>query len=397
MTTVSLPEPALRRATATLNAAIRSWFVVAFLGQLIFAFALASFYGLTAARGDFHRWQITGGWKPGDSAGNLSIAVHLATAVIVMVSGCLQFIPRLRMRHPRFHRWNGRLYMTAGVVLSIAGVYMTWFRSHVGDLPQHLGSTLDAVLIWLFAAISLRYAIRREIAAHRRWALRFFVVLSASYFIRLMFFLVLAVAGGPIGIDPTTFTGWLPTTLTFTQYLLPLAVLELYLHAQRSSGAARRFVAAGVLFVMTLATAVGIFVVAAADWVPQSRRGFDFRTPVAVTLSSTIERRGIEAAIQQYRALRAARPANYNFEEAELNSLGYRLMRSKRFPEAIRIFQLNAEAYPKSSNAYDSLGEVFFKAGNPLQAIAYYRKAIQLNPKNFGALAMLEKLKGRKG
>lgn len=396
MSTLVLPNPAARRATAALNAAVRSWFVVAFLGQLIFGFAVAAFYGLTAARGDLHRWTISGGWKPGDAAGNLSIAIHLAGAFIVLAGGCLQFIPRLRVRYPRFHRVNGRLYMTAALLLSAAGVYMTWFRSRIGDVSQHLGSTLNALLIWLFAAIALRYAIRRDIAAHRRWALRFFVVVSASFFIRLMLFLVLAIAG-PVGLDPATFTGWLPTTMTFAQYLLPLAVLELYLHAQAHPGSVRRFAAAGVVFVMTLATAAGIVIVTLANWLPDFRKGFDFRTPVAVTLSSTIERRGIDAAVAQYRALRASPPPNYNFDEAELNSLGYRLLRGKRFPEAIRIFQLNSEAYPKSSNTFDSLGEAYSRAGNRVQAIAYYEKAIQLDPKNYNASAMLQKLRGGRG
>ena len=397
MTSITLPEPALRRATATLNIAVRSWFVVAFLGQLVFAFAVAAFYGLTAARGDLHRWMFSGGLKPGDTAGHLSIATHLASAFFVMASGCLQFIPRLRVRYPRFHRVNGRLYMAAGIMVSAAGVYMTWFRSSIGDVSQHLGSTLNAVLIWLFAAIAIRYAIRRDIAAHRRWALRFFVVLSASFFIRLMFSVVFVIAGRPIGLDPTTFTGWLPTTLTYAQYLVPLAVLELYLHAQRNPGTARSFVAAGVLFVMTLATAGGVVMMTFGNWLPDFRKGFDFRTPVAVTLSSTIERRGIDAAIRQYRALRAAAPANYNFDEAELNSLGYRLLRGKRFPEAIRVFQLNAEAYPKSTNTWDSLGDAYNRAGNTPEAITYYEKAVQLDPKNYDALAMLQKLRGKRG
>ncbi|HEY2324264.1 MAG TPA: tetratricopeptide repeat protein, partial [Thermoanaerobaculia bacterium] len=101
--------------------------------------------------------------------------------------------------------------------------------------------------------------------------------------------------------------------------------------------------------------------------------------------------------VREYRALRAARPANYNFDEAELNSLGYRLLRNKRFPEAIRIFQLNAEAYSKSSNVYDSLGDAFHRAGKDRQAVAYYEQAIRLDPKNFDAAAMLEKLKGARG
>ncbi|HEY2322433.1 MAG TPA: DUF2306 domain-containing protein, partial [Thermoanaerobaculia bacterium] len=283
-----------RRSTLALNAAVRSWFVVAFAGQLVFAFAVASFYGLTAARGDLHRWTISGGWKPNDPAGNLSIAAHLATAFIVMACGCLQLIPRVRARYPRFHRINGRVYMLSGLVLSAAGVYMTWFRSRVGDLTEHLGSTLNAVLIWTFAAIAIRYAMRRDIAAHRRWALRFFLVLSASYFYRLSFFLVIAIAGHPVGFDPTTFIGWLPAAMSFTQYLLPLAVLELYLHAQTHPGTFRRFAAAGVVFAMTLATAAGVVIVTMANWVPDFRKGFDFRTPVAVTLASTLDRGGIE-------------------------------------------------------------------------------------------------------
>lgn len=395
MTTVTFPDQTIRRATATLNAAVRSWFVVASLGQLVFAVAVASFYGLTAARGDLHRWTISGGWKPGDIAGNLSVAMHLATAVIVMTSGSLQLIPRVRARHPRFHRWNGRVYVLAGLVLSAAGVYMTWFRSTLGDVPQHLASTLNAVLIWAFAAIAVRYAIRRDFAAHRRWALRFFLVLSASYFYRLSFFLVVVLAGHPVGFDPTTFTGWLPTTMSFTQYLLPLGALELYLRAQANPNALRRFVTAGVLFVMTLATAAGILVVTAANWLPDVRHGFDFRPSIAVALSSTIEKRGIEAALQQYRELKAARGTSYNFDEAELNSLGYQFLRRKQMTDAIRIFQLNVEAYPKSSNAYDSLGEALARAGNKTQAIAYYQKSISLNPKNYNAAAMVEKLRGR--
>ena len=38
-------------AATALKAAARFWFVVTVLGQLVFAFALASFYGLTALRG----------------------------------------------------------------------------------------------------------------------------------------------------------------------------------------------------------------------------------------------------------------------------------------------------------------------------------------------------------
>ncbi len=72
--------------------------------------------------------------------------------------------------------------------------------------------------------------------------------------------------------------------------------------------------------------------------------------------------------------------------------MGYQLIRAKKFKEAIRIFELNVEAYPQSSNAYDSLAEGCLDAGDKAQAIVNYRKAIQLNPKNGNSVSMLQKI-----
>jgi predicted Zn-dependent protease len=90
--------------------------------------------------------------------------------------------------------------------------------------------------------------------------------------------------------------------------------------------------------------------------------------------------------------LKAAGPTTYNFDESELNTLGYKLIRANKFKEAIRILQLNVESYPQSSNVYDSLGEAYMDDGNKLEAIANYQKSLQLNPKNGGAVQMLQRL-----
>jgi len=76
----------------------------------------------------------------------------------------------------------------------------------------------------------------------------------------------------------------------------------------------------------------------------------------------------------------------------ELNILGYQLIAAKKFKEAIGIFQLNVEAYPKSSNAYDSLGEAYMDIGRKPEAITNYGKSLELNPKNRNAAKMLQKL-----
>jgi len=240
--------------------------------------------------------------------------------------------------------------------------------------------------------MALRYALARDFKTHRRWALRLFLVVSASWFIRIMLFLWFMIFRAPVGLDPTTFTGPLPTTLSYAQYLIPLAVLEIYLRAQDRAGTLRRMATAGMLFVVTLLMAAGLFATTMATWVPQVRAAFDLRKSIAETLSTTIDASGIDRAIQQYHELKSAQASVYNFNEEQLNALGYRLIRAKKFSEGIRIFQLNVENFPRSSNAYDSLAEGYLRAGDKAQAIANYERAIELNPKNLNSKVMLQKL-----
>jgi hypothetical protein len=384
-------------ADKSLKAATRFWFGVTLLGQLGFAFSVAIFYGLTAVRGDFQAWNrfLAHGYEAGARMGNAALAGHIIFAGVINIAGALQLIPGLRNRFPVFHRWNGRLFVLSAFTQAITGIYLTVSgRRMVGDLTQHVLSVLGALLIIFCAAAALRFAMKRDFTTHRRWALRLFLVASASWFFRLGFFLTLVVFG-PIGFDPTTFSGPLLTFWSLAQYLLPLGVLELYLRAQKHPGAARRMATAAVLFVLTLAMGAGIAAVAMASWAPRVKAGLDPRKSIAQTLSSTIASSGMDAAVKQYRDLKTAAPTTYNFDESELNNLGYRFVRKNQFKEAIRIFQLNVEAYPKSANTYDSLAEGYMNEGENALAIANYQESLQLNPKNRNAEVMLQKLNAR--
>ena len=381
-------------AATTLKAAVRFWVAMVVIGQLIFAFTVASFYGRAAVRGDLQVWNrfMTHGYIPGDRAGNLAVVIHLVSAVIINLAGAIQLIPQIRDRAPSFHRWNGRLYIVTAFTISIAGLYMMWVRGSSGDLSQHLGTTLMAALIMLCAAMALRYALARDFKTHRRWALRLYLVVSASLFIRAVLFLSLFLNRGPFGFDPNTFTGPFLTLLAFAQYLVPLAVLEIYFRAQDRGGAPGRFAMTAGLLVLTVALGAGIFTVTLGVWLPAIKNAYDNRKSISETLSATIASSGVDEAVKQYHDFRTAESSAYDFDEGELNALGYQLIRAKKFKESIRILQLNVEAYPQSSNTYDSLGEAYLDDGNKAQAIANYQKSLQLNPKNRNALLVLQKL-----
>jgi tetratricopeptide (TPR) repeat protein len=276
--------------------------------------------------------------------------------------------------------------------ISLAGLYMMWFRGTVGDLSQHLGQSLDAVLIMFCAAMALRYALARDFKTHRRWALRLFMVVSASLFIRAGLFLSFLLNRGAFGFNAATFSGPFLTFLSFGQYLVPLAVLEIYLRTQDRADAAGRFAMAAGLFVLTVFMGAGIAAATTLAFLPNIKRAYDHRASIAETLSATITSSGIDRAAKQYHDLKAAAPATYNFDEDELNTLGYQLIQANKNKQAIRIFQLNIEAYPRSGNTYDSLAEAYMDDGNKSQAIANYRRSLQLNPRNANAVKMIQKL-----
>ena len=397
MSTAALTRPLELDSLAerALKAATRFWFAVLLIGQLIFAFTVASFYGLTAMRGNVAAWNkiLAHGYIASDRMGNAALITHLASAVFIVLAGTIQLVPQIRNRFPMFHRWLGRFYILCAFSVSGAGLYLLWVRGTVGDLPQHLGSGLMAILIMFFATMALRTAMARDFKTHRRWALRLYLTVSASLFIRASIFLALGLNKGAFGFDPSTFTGPFLTFISFAQYLVPLAILEIYLRVTDRPGAMRRLAMAAALFAITLALGGGIFGATVGAFVPNLKRAFDSRISIAETLSATIATSGIDPAVAQYHTLKSAAASRYNFDEDELNTLGYQLLRANKYKQAIRIFQLNIEAYPRSANTYDSLGEAYMDAGDKPQAIAFYEKSMQLNPKNANGTRMLEKLK----
>ena len=276
-TALSIDSTPVRRGTAdaraalALTAAARFWFVATVFGQLVFAAYIVSLYGGAAVDGNLNGWNrvMSHGFVRADLAGNIVTAVHLLLAAVIMVGGTLQLIPRLRARAPSFHRWNGRVYLAGAVVAALSGLYMLWFRGAVGDTVQHLGTSLNAVLVVVCAGMALRRALARDFAAHRRWALRLFLCVSGVWFFRVGLMFWLAVNGGPAGFDINTFTGPFLSFLSFAQYLLPLSVLELYLRCGAGGGVAARYAAALVLAVLTLAMALGIAVATMGMWWPR--------------------------------------------------------------------------------------------------------------------------------
>ena len=134
------------------------------------------------------------------------------------------------------------------------------------------------------------------------------------------------------------------------------------------------------------------------DALDQMLRGveaFASKRPIALVLAKTIDEQGITAAVKEYERVRREDPNGYLFAESELNRLGYQLLGQKRIADAIEVFKLNVNAYPKSGNVYDSLGEAYMIAGVREPAIENYERSLSLDPANTNAVEMLRKLRSQ--
>lgn len=246
-------------ADAALRGAAGCWWCATLIGQWLFLYYIAALYGASTLSGHFEGWQrkptLFKGYVPGDALGNLAFASHVLFAAVVAFGGALQLVPQLRGRAIAVHRWNGRAFLVAAAVVGGGGLYMVWVRHATFDAVNAVAVTLDAVLILGAVAVAWRAARTGDIDRHRRWALRAFMAANgAGYFVRVLFAGWSVFAGG--AGTTRDMTGPVNYIFEFASYLLPLAVLELYLRA-RTAGALARFATALVLVALTAYTVTG--------------------------------------------------------------------------------------------------------------------------------------------
>lgn len=85
--------------------------------------------------------------------------------------------------------------------------------------------------------------------------------------------------------------------------------------------------------------------------------------------------------------------AEFTKGSRELNTFGYKLLRSKQIDKALFVFQLNTKMYPYKYNVFDSLGEVYYTIKDYEQSLKNYDKVLKLKPNDKTALEMIEKIK----
>jgi len=78
--------------------------------------------------------------------------------------------------------------------------------------------------------------------------------------------------------------------------------------------------------------------------------------------------------------------------EDMVNDVGYYCVENGLADVAVEVFTFNTQQFPGSANAHDSLGEALVKAGRNDEAVANYRRALELDPRLSSSRAALDRL-----
>jgi len=111
---------------------------------------------------------------------------------------------------------------------------------------------------------------------------------------------------------------------------------------------------------------------------------------MAFELLEVFSQKGVKGGTETYAKLK--NDPTYGIKEGDMNNVGYQLLQTGKKKEAIEIFKINVEAFPKSGNVYDSLGEAYLADGDKNLAITNYKKSIELDPSNEGGKKALAEI-----
>jgi uncharacterized membrane protein len=101
--------------------------------------------------------------------------VHIFPGLLFMVLGPLQFVRSLRSRRPKLHRWTGRVFVGAGLIIGGTALVMSP-QMAIGGATE-TASTMFFAIVFLLALMKGFLSIRQgKVALHREWMIRAFAI-----------------------------------------------------------------------------------------------------------------------------------------------------------------------------------------------------------------------------
>lgn len=154
------------------------------------------------------------------------LLVHVAGAATALLIGPLNFLPAIRRRAPRIHRWIGRTYVLSCLAGGLAGLIVAT-KSFAG--PVATAGFGSLAICWIIANSQGWLTARaRRFADHRAWMIRSFAMTFGAVTLRLYLPLIpLFHISFVEGYRAISFLAWVPNLIIAEMYLRGVIKLDL--------------------------------------------------------------------------------------------------------------------------------------------------------------------------
>lgn len=111
-------------------------------------------------------------------ASPLSVIVHIVSATAFAIVGAFQFWPRLRRRHPGWHRRAGRVLVVAGLGVALSALWLNQFfpRAEAAREVLYPLRVVFGVAMVITIVLGFMAARRGDFDRHRAWMIRSYAI-----------------------------------------------------------------------------------------------------------------------------------------------------------------------------------------------------------------------------
>ena len=167
------------------------WFGLGKIPLLIIILGIASLIFYSSVRylnPGFENGYLSGNKFPYLSVFRIGLIVHLIIAPFLVFCSSLLLFFKLEKKSPRIHRVIGRLTVYTAFLLLIPSGFILSYYAIGGLIGQLLFFSLTFLTL-ISVARALFEARNRNFALHRKWMIRFYILLTSAIWLRLNMFI----------------------------------------------------------------------------------------------------------------------------------------------------------------------------------------------------------------
>ncbi|WP_116126254.1 DUF2306 domain-containing protein [Lewinella sp. IMCC34183] len=220
---------------------------------VIFGLYILAFYFVGLLSGNTGQWNevLPGLYDANTRSATFGIGLHFAAGGIILILGCVQLVPAIRLRYPLAHRWLGRVYVVAALLTALGGLSFIAAKGTIGGWLMDVAFTGYGLLTGLAAVQTIRYARAGAFARHRAWGIRLFALAIGSWLYRMDYGFWFLFTGG--AGHTQLFRGPFDYFMDFWFYLPNLLVAEVFIGRRELLGGRWAKVSATVAVYLTTA------------------------------------------------------------------------------------------------------------------------------------------------